>query len=315
MEETYHVTFSEDDEAISQSSTEGDAINFNVNRSFLDDEFLVPMNKVTQCFGNIKYFPFIPEYETILENISPIDSPITHDSFSLEEPPEFTTEGILHPSVPQGRWLKEKHIEVANIIGEPLAGITTRSMIRDSEAASDHECMYVNFLSKMEPKKLIEALEEKGWIIAIQEELNQFDRNKVWILVPKPHDVKLVRDLHTTNVDQLHAYLGQHEFHANEKGDDLIDAINHMMSFLTAVVTSRVTLQSIQERHTSLAVGTSRTYTSRASGNNSRKQRTVIYYNCKGEGHMSKQCTKPKWKRDESWFRDKVLLVQAQANG
>ncbi|GKA07737.1 hypothetical protein Tco_0686961 [Tanacetum coccineum] len=29
-------------------------------------------------------------------------------------------------------------------------------------------------------------------------------------------DVKLVRDLHTTNVDQLHAYLGQHEFHANK---------------------------------------------------------------------------------------------------
>nr|GEX09362.1 hypothetical protein [Tanacetum cinerariifolium] len=28
--------------------------------------------------------------------------------------------------------------------------------------------------------------------------------------------VKLVRDLHTTNVDQLHAYLGQHKFHANE---------------------------------------------------------------------------------------------------
>nr|GEY19361.1 hypothetical protein [Tanacetum cinerariifolium] len=29
-------------------------------------------------------------------------------------------------------------------------------------------------------------------------------------------DVKLVQDLHTTNVDQLHAYLGQHEYHANE---------------------------------------------------------------------------------------------------
>nr|GEW98324.1 hypothetical protein [Tanacetum cinerariifolium] len=61
-------------------------------------------------------------------------------------------------------------------------------------------------------------------------------------------DVKLMRDLHTTNVDQLHAYLGQHEYHANEvrlvvpvfhKGDDPIDAINHMMSFLTSVVTSR----------------------------------------------------------------------------
>ncbi|GJX37209.1 hypothetical protein Tco_0250512 [Tanacetum coccineum] len=30
---------------------------------------------------------------------------------------------------------------------------------------------------------------------------------------------------------------------------------------------------------------------------------------------MSKQCTKPKRKPDDSWFKDKVLLVQAQANG
>nr|GFA35297.1 hypothetical protein [Tanacetum cinerariifolium] len=29
---------------------------------------------------------------------------------------------------------------------------------------------------------------------------------------------------------------------------------------------------------------------------------------------MSKQCTKPKRRRDEQWFKDKVLLVQAQAN-
>nr|GEU88376.1 hypothetical protein [Tanacetum cinerariifolium] len=98
-------------------------------------------------------------------------------------------------------------------------------------------------------------------------------------------DVKLVRDLHTTNVDQLHAYLGQHEFHANEG------------------------------RQNSLAAGTSRPYTSGPSGNNSGKQRTVVCYNCKREGHMSKQCTKPKRKRDEAWFKDKVLLVQAQANG
>nr|GEX96104.1 hypothetical protein [Tanacetum cinerariifolium] len=52
-----------------------------------------------------------------------------------------------------------------------------------------------------------------------------------------------------------------------------------------------------------------------ASGSNSMKQKTVICYNCKGEGHMSKQCTKPKRKRDDAWFKDKVLLVQAQVNG
>ncbi|GJR05822.1 retrovirus-related pol polyprotein from transposon TNT 1-94 [Tanacetum coccineum] len=62
-------------------------------------------------------------------------------------------------------------------------------------------------------------------------------------------------------------------------------------------------------------MGTSRTYTPGASGSNSGKQRTAICYNCKGEGHMSKQCTKPKRKQDNSCFKDKVLLVQAQANG
>nr|GFB91907.1 hypothetical protein [Tanacetum cinerariifolium] len=33
------------------------------------------------------------------------------------------------------------------------------------------------------------------------------------------------------------------------------------------------------------------------------------------EGHMAKQCTKPKRKHDAEWFKDKVILVQAQANG
>ncbi|GKC49909.1 integrase, catalytic region, zinc finger, CCHC-type containing protein, partial [Tanacetum coccineum] len=124
-----------------------------------------------------------------------------------------------------------------------------------------------------------------------------------------------------------------------KQGDNPIDAINHMMSFLSAVVISRypttnnqlrnssnprqqatindarVILQPIQGRQISVAAGTSRTYTLAASGSNSEKQRTVICYNCKGEGHMSKQCTKPKRKQDDSWFKDKVLLVQAQANG
>ncbi|GJZ82589.1 retrovirus-related pol polyprotein from transposon TNT 1-94 [Tanacetum coccineum] len=175
--------------------------------------------------------------------------------------------------------------------------------------------------------------------------LEQFQVNTKFLNTLPPEwskfvtDVKLVWDLHTTNIDQLHAYLGQHEFHANEKGDDPIDAINHMMSFLTADVTSRypttnnqlrnssnprqqatindgrVTLQPIQGRHTSFAMGTTRTYTPGASGSNSGKKRSVICYNCKGEGHMSKQCTKPKRKRDDLWFKDKVLLVQAQANG
>ncbi|GJT14042.1 retrovirus-related pol polyprotein from transposon TNT 1-94 [Tanacetum coccineum] len=153
MEETLHVTFSEDDEAISQSNTKGDAINFNENRSFPDDEFLEPRSVVTQCPGNI-------------DDVQP----------SLTICP--SAEIILQTPVPQDRWSREKHIELVNIIGEPLAGITTKSRIRDSDAASASKCLYVNVLSEMEPKKLVKALEEEEWIIAMQEELNQFERNK-----------------------------------------------------------------------------------------------------------------------------------------
>nr|GEW85040.1 hypothetical protein [Tanacetum cinerariifolium] len=123
-----------------------------------------------------------------------------------------------------------------------------------------------------------------------------------------------------------------------QKGDDPINAINHMMSFLTAVVTSqypvtnnqlrtssdpcqqatinngRVAIQPIQGRQNSMTAGSSRPYTSGSSGT-SGKQRVIVCYNCKGEGHMSKQYTKPKRKRDKVWFKDKVLLVQAQVNG
>nr|GEY11227.1 hypothetical protein [Tanacetum cinerariifolium] len=84
----------------------------------------------------------------------------------------------------------------------------------------------------------------------------------------------------------LHSYLGKHEFHANE-----VRLMHERNSDLIALDANHQMTQSKW------------------------KQRTVICYNYKGEGHMSKQCTKPKRKRDKSWFKDKVLLVQAQANG
>ncbi|GKB35757.1 hypothetical protein Tco_0880699 [Tanacetum coccineum] len=90
----------------------------------------------------------------------------------------------------------------------------------------------------------------------------QFSRNTKFLNTLPPEwskfvtDVKLVRDLHTTNIDQIHAYLGQHEFHANE-------------------------VRLMHERNSDpLAL-----------------------------------CTKLKRKWDDSWFKDKVLLVQAQASG
>nr|GFB87646.1 hypothetical protein [Tanacetum cinerariifolium] len=123
-----------------------------------------------------------------------------------------------------------------------------------------------------------------------------------------------------------------------QKGDDPIDAINHMMSFLTSVVASQypatnnqlrtssnphqqatinnglVTIQPIQGRQNFVSAGSSRPFTS-GQGGAQGKQRVITCYNCKGECHMSKQCIKLRRKRDAEWLKDKVLLVQAQAKG
>nr|GFA96301.1 hypothetical protein [Tanacetum cinerariifolium] len=92
-----------------------------------------------------------------------------------------------------------------------------------------------------------------------------------------------------------------------QKEDDLIDAINHMMSFLTSVVASpypatnnqlrtssnprqqatinngRVTIQHIQGRQNFVSAGSSKPFTSGQGGAQS-KQRVITCYNCKGEG-------------------------------
>ncbi|GJW02097.1 retrovirus-related pol polyprotein from transposon TNT 1-94 [Tanacetum coccineum] len=106
------------------------------------------------------------------------DHPVHHEPDDFK-PAKIYTEIIHDIPAPQDRWSREKHILLVNILGEHQAGVTIRSRVRDSEAASAHECLYVNFLSEIEPKKLVEALEEEGWIIAMQGELNQFERNKV----------------------------------------------------------------------------------------------------------------------------------------
>ena len=50
----------------------------------------------------------------------------------------------------------------------------------------------MTFLSQIEPKNINEAIEDESWILAMQEELNQFERNKVWTLAPRPKDHSVI---------------------------------------------------------------------------------------------------------------------------
>ncbi|GJU29935.1 retrovirus-related pol polyprotein from transposon TNT 1-94 [Tanacetum coccineum] len=68
----------------------------------------------------------------------------------------------------------------------------TRAMAKQLNSALAHECLFVDFLSEEEPKKVFEALKHPGWVDAMQNELNQFSRNKVWTLVPAPYGKTII---------------------------------------------------------------------------------------------------------------------------
>nr|GEV12635.1 hypothetical protein [Tanacetum cinerariifolium] len=93
---------------------------------------------------------------------------------------------------PQDKWTQDKHTKLVNIIGNLGVGMLTRAMPKEHGAASAHECLFVDFLSEKETKKASEALKHPRWVDAMQEELNQFSKNKVWTLVPAPYGKTII---------------------------------------------------------------------------------------------------------------------------
>ncbi|GKC94971.1 hypothetical protein Tco_1160413 [Tanacetum coccineum] len=84
----------------------------------------------------------------------------------------------------------------------------------------------------------------------------------------------------------------------------------------------RITVQNVQGRHTLSYMGNfakgkaTRTRVIKTTRNVTANQSKVIQcYNYKGKGHVAKQCTQPKRKHNSKWFKEKLLLAQAQEAG
>jgi hypothetical protein len=82
-----------------------------------------------------------------------------------------------HPRVHQA--IQRDH-PVNSILGDIHKGVTTRSRVA-------HFCEHYSFVSSIEPYRVEDALRDSDWVLAMQEELNNFTRNDVWHLVPRPN--------------------------------------------------------------------------------------------------------------------------------
>nr|GEU46201.1 hypothetical protein [Tanacetum cinerariifolium] len=106
----------------------------------------------------------------------------TNSSSQATNPSNMHT--FYQPYLHEYQWTKDHHLE--QLIREPSRLLLTRNKLR-----SDGDmCMYALTVSTMDPKNVKEAMTNPAWIESMQEELLQFKRLDVWVLVLAPDNIK-----------------------------------------------------------------------------------------------------------------------------
>nr|GFB90684.1 integrase, catalytic region, zinc finger, CCHC-type, peptidase aspartic, catalytic [Tanacetum cinerariifolium] len=97
------------------------------------------------------------------------------------------------------KWTKDHPLN--NIIGQLDRPVSTRLQLHEQALF----CYYDAFLTSVEPKTYMEALTQSCWIEAMQEELHEFERLKVWELVPRPDKVMVItlKWIYNVKLDEL----------------------------------------------------------------------------------------------------------------
>ena len=76
----------------------------------------------------------------------------------------------------------------SNIIGSLDEGL----YLRKGNILLANHVTYHYYLAQFEPKKVEEALQDENWVESMHEVLNQFVRNDIWELAPRPEGVHVI---------------------------------------------------------------------------------------------------------------------------
>jgi hypothetical protein len=96
-----------------------------------------------------------------------IDQGGDEDDQDKEDDQEIQDQRPLHPRIHQA--IQRDH-PINSILGDIHKGVTTRSRVANF-------CEHYSFMSSIEPYGIEDALRDPDWVVAMQEELNNFTRN------------------------------------------------------------------------------------------------------------------------------------------
>ncbi|GJW66448.1 hypothetical protein Tco_0120872 [Tanacetum coccineum] len=94
--------------------------------------------------------------------------------------------------------VKDETLEIDDIVNikesrnHPLENVIGNLNQRTLSSQAENQSNFYCFISTIEPKNVNKALGDESWIIAMQEELNQFIANDVWELVPQPKNMTII---------------------------------------------------------------------------------------------------------------------------
>ncbi|GJT08115.1 retrovirus-related pol polyprotein from transposon TNT 1-94 [Tanacetum coccineum] len=184
--ETYHITFDESPDAIKFSKPSVDNINIAENERYPPDEYLHPYEPSQMYQTNSNVMSFIEPSESPGPVV--LETEVSSDQNGQTDQTDEILNNNLGYFSPRYNF-NPKSTPTLSISG---AGMLTRAMAKQLSVASAHECLFVDFLYEEQPKKVSEALKHPGLVDAMQDELNQFAKNKFWTLVPAPYGKTII---------------------------------------------------------------------------------------------------------------------------
>ncbi|GJT59746.1 retrovirus-related pol polyprotein from transposon TNT 1-94 [Tanacetum coccineum] len=120
-------------------------------------------------------------------------SPLVDDDLDEEEAIKVTEKKNLENDIEDETLEIDKIVNIKESRNHPLENVIGNLNQRTLRSQAQNQSNFFCFISTIEPKNINEALTDKSWIVAMQEELNQFIANDVWELVPQPRNMKIIR--------------------------------------------------------------------------------------------------------------------------